>query len=231
MIPFKNPIYANMNKVRLDHLASLGLPLEDKTVLEVGAGIGDLSEFFCEDRNCKLTITEARKENLIQIYDLLEDHPNVVKIDKLDMEKVEGVDYGQYEIVFCYGLLYHLRNPAQAIDFMARSCDDLFLLETQVSPGHQERINIVKENAVVASNAISGVGCRPTRPWVFNELKKHFEYVYMPVTQPRHPWYPQSWLGEPRPARSVFVASRTEIDSDLLVASVPSKQKWMDKVE
>ena len=55
--------YIRHNARRLEHLASLGLPLHGKKVLEVGAGIGDHSSFYL-DRGCEMLITEARPENL-----------------------------------------------------------------------------------------------------------------------------------------------------------------------
>ena len=36
--------YLRINGRRLEHLASLGLPLDGRTVLEVGAGLGDLTD-------------------------------------------------------------------------------------------------------------------------------------------------------------------------------------------
>jgi hypothetical protein len=37
-----------INEARLAHLGSLGLPLDGRTVLEVGAGVGRLTGFFVE---------------------------------------------------------------------------------------------------------------------------------------------------------------------------------------
>ena len=45
--------YAQIIKARLDHLASLNLDISEKSVLEVGAGIGLLTGFF-EDRGCSI---------------------------------------------------------------------------------------------------------------------------------------------------------------------------------
>ena len=48
------------------HLASLGLSLEGRRVLEVGAGVGHLSGFFLE-RGCDLVVTEGRPENVAEL--------------------------------------------------------------------------------------------------------------------------------------------------------------------
>ncbi len=43
---FQSEHYQRHNEKRLEHLASLNLPIADSTVLEVGAGIGDHTGFF-----------------------------------------------------------------------------------------------------------------------------------------------------------------------------------------
>ena len=60
---FTNDEYQRHNRRRQEHLASLALPLVNKTVLEVGAGIGDHTSFFL-DRQCRVTVTDALDENL-----------------------------------------------------------------------------------------------------------------------------------------------------------------------
>jgi hypothetical protein len=51
-----------MNARRREHLAGLGLPIAGRDVLEVGAGIGDLTSFFL-DRGCSVASIEPRPEN------------------------------------------------------------------------------------------------------------------------------------------------------------------------
>lgn len=60
---FHSDHYLRHNARRLEHLASLRIPVAGMTVLEVGAGIGDHSHYYI-DRGCSITITEARAENL-----------------------------------------------------------------------------------------------------------------------------------------------------------------------
>ena len=47
---FFHPQYVRHNARRLEHLASLRIPVVRMTVLEVGAGIGDHSHYYM-DRN------------------------------------------------------------------------------------------------------------------------------------------------------------------------------------
>src|SRR5437870_2171853 len=103
---FSNYWYIRHNQRRQEHLASLNLDLFDKTVLEVGAGIGDHSSFWV-DRSCKLLITEARIENLNLIKERFPDE----QVQQLNLDDHYLPDnLGHFDIVYCYGLLYHLKN-------------------------------------------------------------------------------------------------------------------------
>lgn len=206
--------YVRHNARRLEHLASLGLPLHDRTVLEVGAGIGDHTSFYV-DRGCRVIATEGRAENLATLQYRYHDNPNVtcvwVDMDTPPWRADEPDQVESCQIVHCYGLLYHLSKPAPAITWMAEHCTEMLLLETCVSMGDEVALRRVAESAADPSQALRGEGVRPTRRWVFEELKKNFPHVYIPRTQPNHPEFPLDWSA-PRAgdvlSRAVFVATR-----------------------
>ena len=215
--------YLRHNQRRQEHLASLGLPLAGRTVIEVGAGIGDHTEFFL-DRGCSVLTSDGRPENVAL---LRQRFPHIdVRLLDLDHPDIDFVDTA--DIVYCYGTLYHLAEPQLALRFMAERCRSLLLVETCVSFGHDERINPVDEAGHHPSQALSGRGCRPTRVWVFNRLRELFPFVYVPRTQPWHPEFPLDWSA-PTPAyyqlsRAIFVASRTELGSPLLSGELLATQ-------
>lgn len=217
--------YQRHNQRRLEHLASLGLDIAGSTVLEVGAGIGDHTSFFL-DRGCQVFTTDARPKNL-KVLRARYPHLRVERLD-LDFPQNGAIDQS-FDIVHCYGLLYHLSRPAEAIEFMARHCRRMLLLETVVSPGNKETILFCKEAVRNPTQSASGQGCRPGRNWVFDQLRRHFEFVYMPTTQPNHEEFPLDWAALPPEtrvlSRAVYVASRQAICSGLLVEEVPLQQK------
>jgi FkbM family methyltransferase len=222
---FQAASYLRHNQRRQEHLATLGLNLANRSVLEVGAGIGDHTSFFI-DRDCPVVITDGRVENVEMLRSRYPEFP----VQLLDLNHPDPTFQGQFDIVYCYGLLYHLHKPAEAIAFMAEHCQELLLLETCVSYGEEDQINICFEYATSPSQSISGQGCRPTRRWIFNQLKQHFDYVYLPLTQPNHPQFPLDWsiptnaeTGETY-TRAVFIASRKPIQNALLVEDVPMQQ-------
>src|SRR5882762_3978715 len=64
--PFLEPDALAINEARMTHLGTLRLPIEGRSVLEVGAGIGLLTGFF-EARGCKVLSTDARPELVAEI--------------------------------------------------------------------------------------------------------------------------------------------------------------------
>jgi 2-polyprenyl-3-methyl-5-hydroxy-6-metoxy-1,4-benzoquinol methylase len=97
----------DLNHARLRHLASLGLDLRGKRVLEVGAGIGLHTEFF-EHLGCTVISTDGRPGN---VQELCRRYPwRDARVFDLDAPKVpEGL--GRFDIVYCYGTLHHLQRP------------------------------------------------------------------------------------------------------------------------
>src|SRR5260370_5004577 len=149
-----------------------------------------------------------------------------MRTELLDLEKPISHFNDIYEIVYAYGLLYHLNNPSLALDRMSQWCGDILLLETCVSMGGEVAVNLVSESTEDATQAVSGEGCRPTRPWVFEALRQRFAHVYATVTQPWHPEFPLDWSAPPETAltRAVFVASRKPLELPTLTSALPIKQ-------
>ncbi len=219
---FRSNHYLRHNSRRLEHLASLGIPVANMTVLEVGAGIGDLSSYYL-DRGCKLTITEVRSKNIKYLRARYPDQD----VQYLDIENPVEIDNSPFDIVHCYGLLYHLSDPEQALKFLAKNTRRILFLETCVSYGESKEINLTVENQHSPTQAYSGMGCRPTRPWLFNQLQVLFDYVYIPKTQPNHEEFPLDWNVDKDTSalkRAVFIASREALDHEILTSNLISNQ-------
>jgi SAM-dependent methyltransferase len=226
---FRSPLYRRHNQRRQEHLASLGLNLTDKRVLELGAGIGDHTTFFT-DRGCSVISIEPRPENCrlfrANMASLGISSPDPVDLIESSFEGAEDLALEAFDVVYAYGVLYHLTDPARGLAFMARHCAGILLLETCVSFGSEQAINLVAEGG--PSQAITGTGCRPTRTWVWSHLSELFPYVYATATQPAHPEFPLNWhsaLSNESFTRSVFAAAQWPIDNPLLLADLPMTQR------
>jgi SAM-dependent methyltransferase len=207
---------------RLEHLASLRLPVRGLAVLELGAGVGDLSSYYL-DRGCRVTITDARPDNLAY---LRRRYPEG-DVRLLDLEDPVLDDANTFDVVHCYSLLYHLSRPERALDFIDRHCRGLLLLETRVTLGDGLAVAAVGEDRLDPTKAVSGTGCRPTRLWVFRALQERFAQVYVPKTQPNHEEFPTDWTTgqQAHPfTRAIFIASRRPLDNNLLVTELPDHQ-------
>jgi Methyltransferase domain len=196
--------------------------LADQTVLEVGAGIGDHTSFFL-DRDCIVTVTEAQEQNLAI---LRERYPDL-DVRQLDLN-APPPEPMTADVVYCYGTLYHLQRPATAIAWMAQSAKRMLLLETCVAAGDADEVHPFEEIAGNPDNAMSGLGCRPTRRWIRRELAAAFAHVYVPLTQPWHEEFPLDWsrreLADETLIRAVFIASHQPIANPQLTEDLPVTQ-------
>ncbi len=208
-------------KAMLEHLASLNLPFQGKSVLEVGSGVGWHTYFF-ESRDCQVLCTDGRPENV-------EEHKSRFphrRVELVDMDIAHSHDrekYGCFNIVHCYSVLYHLQDPAQTISDLAAICDDFLIIETDVLKEDADRIEFRPTEPTIASQSIHGVRNVVGRPWLWRELKKHFPYIYCPITQPDHPDYP---LRFPAPVNGkakkiIMIGSRINL-SNILYGKVPN---------
>ncbi len=202
-----------INRARQAHLGSLGLDLSNKKVLEVGAGIGLHTPFFLE-RGCEVVVSDGNLENVGEIR---RRHPQL-RVEHVDMEGDGDLSYlGEFDLVYCYGLLYHLANPERAIERLSKVCRGQLLLETCVAQTELEDINYLRD-FVSNNQAVSGIGCRPSRSWLLARLNKYFGHGYITSSQPDHMDFPIDWDYPMTNLlyRAVFVGSKVALVNDQL---------------
>jgi SAM-dependent methyltransferase len=209
-----------LNHARLAHLASLDLAIDGRRVLEVGAGVGRLSGFFV-DRGCSLIVTEARVENLSELRRRLP----TVDVREADVE--ESLEHlGVFDVVFCYGVLYHLESPLRALRNMGAVCADLLLIETMVCDARIPMLCLEDETTSV-NQALRGLAHRPSPSYLALALNRvGFDHVYAAADPPDHPDYRFSWLDNLETERDgallrgVFIASRKALRQPGLISLV-----------
>jgi 2-polyprenyl-3-methyl-5-hydroxy-6-metoxy-1,4-benzoquinol methylase len=164
---FHAPFYIRHNQRRLEHLASLGLDLTDRSVLEPGAGVGDHTLFYL-DRGCRVTAIEPRSENCEAFRRNIEMSGTPfgaqVRLIQGDVWACEDISE-TFDVVHCYGLLYHLDDPERAVRALAARTHGFLVLETCVSPGDEVDIHLVAEPAhnVSQASVISPMSMCPRR--------------------------------------------------------------------
>lgn len=218
---FDSTAYQAINRGRMEHLASLGLDLDGRSVLDVGCGVGDLAQFFVQ-RGCRVTCVDGRADNIAALrwrYPTLDAHVADAQCDALSK-------LGRFDIVFCYGLLYHLENPVAGLRNLASACGDLLVLETVVCDALRPVVEFVDEHAS-HDQALAGLGCRPAPAFVALALHRAgFVQVYAPVRPPDHADFQferrgdGAWFRDGHFLRSVFVAARRELSNPNLTPLV-----------
>lgn len=216
---FRASHYRLINRARMEHLRSLHLPLPGKSVLELGAGIGDITESLVSMGCGPITRLESRRDNCDV---MLREHPEHLVICD-DLMAPKDLPGDLFDVSIAYGIFYHLADPTRAISFMAKHTKELAVVETAVSMGDLVTLNRVPEGAYDPTQSVHGDGCRPTRSWMFAELSRRFKHVYCPLTQPDHIQFQLNWSGPPQYAmvRAIFVCSHDPLVNSLLVDHLP----------
>jgi SAM-dependent methyltransferase len=215
---FDLPFYTDITNARIEHLQSLNLPLSGKTVIDVGCGIGRLSDFFA-GQGCDIFCVDGRLENIEKLRSL---YPGR-KAEVVDLETEQILDYGKFDIVFCYGLLYHLADPFGFIKKAQKICNEMMLVETCIADANDCILQLVPEDGDTITQALHAIGCRPSSSYVITCLKlSGFKYIYTPTELPNHVEFSYqrsndlSYLKKGRLIRDIFIASHQEINNSKL---------------
>ena len=224
---FDEPIALKINKARLNNLSSLGLDLNGKSVIDIGCGVGHLAQFFLQN-NCKVFCIDGRKEN---ISNLRLRYPNL-KCKVIDVEKEDLSKYGIFDIVFCYGLLYHTKKPAFVLKNISKICKDLLLLETCIMDSPDSDVKFVEDTSAV-NQALHHIGSRPTPKFVISNLRGNdFSNVYVPRKTPRHHDFEFKYIGDGsierdgHLIRQIFIASRSQLANHNLISVLDGSELY-----
>lgn len=213
---FKTRNYQLINQARLDHLATLPLELKGKTVLELGSGPGDLSDYFLA-QGCALTSVEGCAD-LLSAAAARHEARSHSRWSGFCYDVMTNLSPGgcRYEVIFAYDLLYHLADPEGFLNYVAALKPGLFLLETCVT------------SEFSSDEAFHGQSCHPSRKWLWDALNDRFDFVYACRSQPNHPEFPLDWgsnTAEKARSRTILVAANQPLDAGTeLLSELPHQQ-------
>lgn len=220
-----------INKARLDHLDTLGFTWKERSVLEVGCGIGLHTGFFL-DRGCTVLSIDGRARNINYIHEHYPDYKvRWYDLDQIDRWQDLLASDGGYDYCYCYGTLYHLQYPEYVL-FRLSELANIIIIETIVDSETQEFAIRFQKERQGADQSYSGVGCRPSREWVMNHLHRFWGHAYTTTTQPDHPEFPTDWNVAAKPfmglhRRAIFVGSYIPLHYPSLTYELPAYQrKW-----
>jgi 2-polyprenyl-3-methyl-5-hydroxy-6-metoxy-1,4-benzoquinol methylase len=173
-----------IDNIRFEHFDTLGIDFKDKTILELGAGIGNHTKFLLSKMPKKIIAVEGREDNLEVLAKRFLNDKNITPV-LFDLEKTMSFPDEKFDWIYNYGLLYHLKNPFEFIKSLSSINHNAMILETCIELKGDEN---VLEEGVHQSQALSGKGSRPNLYKLVDLLKKYYSKVYYP-TQPTCGFY------------------------------------------
>ncbi|TAK64230.1 class I SAM-dependent methyltransferase [Methylobacter sp.] len=141
-ILFDQPYYLEINEARWESAEKIisSLP-KIKTCIDAGCGPGWFAERLAErelvvfgiDGRAELT-EEARRRVPKAIF------------STIDITSLQAAAFlPKADLVFCFGLLYHLENPFAAIRALYQASNRFLLIETQIAPEEGAGFQLVSE--------------------------------------------------------------------------------------
>jgi SAM-dependent methyltransferase len=175
-----------------------------RTALDVGCGFGYFSTFLREQGFAVQGI-DVRPENVAEAALRYPEIGFAVR----DLEDTPVTDLGQFDLVLCLGLLYHLENPFSAVRNLFAMTRKVCIIETMVAPFSAPLVAFVEEGDG-QDQGRKHLAQIPSESWFLKVLcKAGFPYVYGLSRLPAHPDFHRSFLRKRR--RTFFVASRVSL--------------------
>lgn len=134
-----------VNRIRkVVELMGVDWDWQGKSVLELGAGYGEMGAFFA-DAGADVTLVDGRVENLCIAKLRYQRKLPDMKFVHRDVE-ADISDLGRFDVIIHFGLLYHISDVEKNIAMCTRMSDRIFL-ETEVLDSQDDReVRILHED-------------------------------------------------------------------------------------
>jgi FkbM family methyltransferase len=123
---FGNKIYESIDKSRMKHLTSLGLEIENKTILEVGLNRGNITCFLIK-QGAFVTSIDSRPE-AVRKAQLMHQSSGQWNGFVYDLDKAIQPGSTTYDIVLACDQLYKLKKPTKFFERIARLGAALYII-------------------------------------------------------------------------------------------------------
>ena len=91
----------------------------------------------------KVLATDARDTHIADarlIFNAL-DQSGEIRTLQSDVHSLDTTALGKFDLVLCFGLIYHLENPIGALRKAFELCKNVCLIETQIAPGQSGMVD------------------------------------------------------------------------------------------
>lgn len=211
---FDRPWTRNFTKLRQDFVSSLLAKIREQvelqTALDVGCGLGDFSQFLSE-LGFRVAAVDGRAENVAEARGRYAN----INFQQADAEDLAAAGLGNFDLVLCFGLLYHLENPFRAIRSLCAATEKVLLVETMCIPGSEPTMYLLDEG-VAEDQGLNYIAFYPSEPCLVKMLyRAGFSYVYLFQKLPADQLYAATIWKER--LRTMMIASRLALNVPGLV--------------
>src|SRR5712672_2464813 len=185
-------------------VAELRQELGLASAVDAGCGVGFFSQILQE---CGLSVRgfDGRTENIAEARQRFAGIP----FEQGDIESVEILKVGTFDLTLCFGLLYHLENPMLAIRHLRALTGKGMLLESMCIPGSGVGM-MLREEPSAADQSLTDIALYPTESCLVKMLyRAGFAAVYQIAELPDHDDFRETAEHERR--RTVLFASVTPV--------------------
>jgi tRNA (mo5U34)-methyltransferase len=192
---------------------------ELRTAVDVGCGLGFFSALL-HTLGFQVTAVDGREENATEGR---KRYPGINFVTG-NAEHLSPLGLGTFDLVLCFGLLYHLENPFAAIRNLHSLTGKVLLVESMCAPGIDSSMQLLDE-AAVRDQGLTYVAFYPTEPCLVKMLyRAGFPFVYGLTHPPDHAdFHATNWR---RKARTMLVASRDRLNATGLVLLQEPYRPW-----
>lgn len=153
---------------RINHLFKFidKTSLKNKKVLELGCGWGYIGELL-EKEGAIVTSVDARSEYINVIKNKYPHRRRyVVNVDYIIDDPLYSLLENRFDIVVCFGLLYHVENPINLLRLCTRLAPMTYL-ETATSDNTSEVLALNNKDAAL-NQSMTGLGFYPSESFIKN---------------------------------------------------------------
>jgi Methyltransferase domain len=174
------------------------------TALDAGAGVGFFSQTLLD---CGLNVCgfDGRSENVAEARRRFPHIP----FEQADLQDRSVLELGKFDLVLCFGLLYHLENPLLAIRNLRALTGKCLLLESMCVPDDKPSM-LLREEPRETDQSLTDVAYYPSEDSLIKMLySAGFGFVYRLAPLPNHDDFRDT--REHRRKRTVLFASAVPI--------------------
>ena len=209
LTPFDQKSYRQLIEARSETIQTVIKKLKPalglSNALDAGCGVGFFSQTLAEF-GLAVCGFDGRAENVAEARRRFPEIP----FEQADVQDRGILQLGAFDLVLCFGLIYHLENPFLAIRNLRAITGKCLLLESMCLPGEKAHM-LLRPEPRQEDQSLTDVACYPSEVSLVKMLyRSGFALVYRVLALPDHDDFRETAEHERR--RTVLLASSLPVD-------------------